>query len=109
MTYPTEHPALNRALVKALLLEGKTLGEATREALGGVSDPDLQSTFVLLGDPSARAVATSTAALQTRPSAGALGCSSTEGRAWNVAVVLALGAWLAAGRRRVVVRSRRRD
>ena len=37
MTYPTEHPALNRALVKALLLDGKTLGEATREALGGVS------------------------------------------------------------------------
>ena len=35
MTYPTEHPALNRALVKALLLDGKTLGEATRQALGG--------------------------------------------------------------------------
>jgi len=108
MTYPTDHPALNRALVTALLLEGKTLGEATREALEGVSDPDLRSTFVLLGDPSARAVATKTAALQTR-SPGALGCSSTEGSAWNVAIVLALGAWLAAGRRRVAVRSRRRD
>ena len=107
MTYPTEHPALNRALVKALLLDGKTLGEATREALGGVSDPDLQSTFVLLGDPSARAVATKTAALQTRASGGALGCSSTDVGAWNLAALLALGAWLAAGRRRVPARSRR--
>jgi hypothetical protein len=109
MTYPTEHPALNRALVKALLLDGKTLGEATREALGGVSDPDLQSTFVLLGDPSARAVATKTAALQTRASGGALGCSSTDGGAWNLAALFALGAWLAAGRRRVPARSRRQE
>ena len=109
MTYPTEHPALNRALVKALLLEGKTLGEATREALGGISDADLANTFVLLGDPSARAVATKTAALQTRVSSGALGCSSTDAGAWNVAALLALAAWLAAGRCRVPARSRRED
>src|SRR5262249_25469711 len=55
MTYPTEHPAVDRALVRALLLEGKTLGEATRAALDGRSDAELQATFVLLGDPSARA------------------------------------------------------
>jgi hypothetical protein len=108
MTYPTDHPALNRALVKALLLEGKTLGEATREALDGVSDADLRSTFVLLGDPSARAVANRTAALQTRSSSNALGCSSTGGGAWNLAALLVLAAWLMAGRRRVPVRERSR-
>jgi len=109
MTYPTDHPALNRALVKALLLEGKTLGEATREALDGVSDADLRSTFVLLGDPSSRAVARKTAALETRSSSNALGCSSTGGAVWNLAALLALAAWLVAGRRRVPVRSRRQD
>ena len=107
MTYPTDHPALNRALVRALLLEGKTLGEATREALDGVSDADLRSTFVLLGDPSSRAVATKTAALQTRSSSNALGCSSTGGGVWNLAALLALAAWLVTGRRRVPVPSRR--
>jgi hypothetical protein len=100
MTYPTEHPALNRALVKALLVEGKTLGEATREAMAGLSDPDLTNTFVLLGDPSARAVAQSSAALSSAPKAGALGCRSAPSTSTAVAALLAVAAWLATGRRR---------
>jgi hypothetical protein len=107
MTYPTEHPALNRALVKALLVEGKTLGEATREAMAGLGDPDLTSTFVLLGDPSARAVAQNAAALSAAPKTGALGCTSTPGTSSGVAVLLAVAAWFAAGRRRASARVRR--
>ena len=109
MTYPSEHPMLDRALVKALLLEGKTLGEATREALAGTSDPDLKSTFVLLGDPSARAVAQASSALTvTTKSSGPPGCSSPGAGTWNFAVLLALVLWLAASRRRDRVVSRRR-
>ena len=107
MTYPTEHPALNRALVKALLLEGKTLGEATREAMAGLTDPDLANTFVLLGDPSARAVATSSGALGSAPRPGALGCTTAPGTTSTVGVLLAVGAWFAGSRRREGVRARR--
>ncbi|MGZ6028356.1 MAG: C25 family cysteine peptidase, partial [Myxococcaceae bacterium] len=79
MTYPTEHSALDRALARAILIEGKTLGEATREALAETTDVDLANTFVLLGDPSARAVAVQSSALTSTsaPRPGAFGCSST--------------------------------
>ncbi|HEY1908499.1 MAG TPA: C25 family cysteine peptidase, partial [Myxococcaceae bacterium] len=107
MTYPTEHPALNRALVKALLVEGKTLGEATREAMAGLTDQELTGTFVLLGDPSARAVANSSSALGAAPKTGALGCTSAPGTSSSVAVLLAVAAWLAAGRRRARALRRR--
>ncbi len=93
--------------MKALLIEGKTLGEATREALAGTTDPDVQATFVLLGDPSARAVAT--AALEVsqtpKPSASS-GCSATRAGSGTLAL-LALGLWWAAARRRVQVPVRR--
>jgi uncharacterized protein (TIGR03382 family) len=105
MTYPTDHPALNRALVTALLVDGKTLGDATREALAGVSDPDLRSTFVLLGDPSARAVAKSSAPLTTK--AGALGCSTAPSPTTTVAALLLVGTWLVVFRRRAVPVPRR--
>jgi len=95
MTYPTDHPALNRALVRALLVEGRTLGEATREALSGVSDPDLANTFVLLGDPSARAVTRSTAPLATAPRSSALGCTTAPETTSTLVVLLAVGVWLA--------------
>lgn len=102
MTYPSEHPALNRALVRSLLVDGLTLGEATRAALAGVSDPDLQATFVLLGDPSARAVAAKSSAISlTGGSPSALGCSTSGAGTWNLVLVLALGLWLAATRQRV--------
>ncbi len=107
MTYPTEHPALNRALVKALLLEGKTLGEATKEALGGISDADLASTFVLLGDPSARAVARSSAPLTSTPRSGTLGCSNAPGATSTVGMLVTVAAWLAAVRRRARAVQRR--
>src|SRR5262249_51521222 len=64
-SYPADHATMNQALVKALLVDGKALGQATRDALALTTDPDVQSTFVLLGDPTARAVATQ--ALQTAP------------------------------------------
>jgi len=107
MTYPYQHPMVDRALVRALLLEGRTLGEATRAALAGASDPDLLSTFVLLGDPSARAVSSKTAALQTPTRSGALGCSSSGAGTGTMAVLAAVGLWLAATRRRVPVRTHR--
>jgi uncharacterized protein (TIGR03382 family) len=104
-TYPTDHPALDRALVKALLVDGMTLGEATRAALAGLSDVDLQSTFVLLGDPSARAVAQKSSALTTSTrSSSALGCSTSGTGAASAAVLLLVGLWLTVSRRRAVVR-----
>ena len=104
MTYPTEHPALNRALVKALFLEGRTLGEATREALSGITDPDLANTFVLLGDPSARAVAPRSAALTANTrSSGALGCSSPGTSPGVLGVLLVVGVWLASSRQGTAV------
>ena len=97
-TAPTDYPALARALVNALLVDGKTLGEATRDALAQTSDPEVQSTFVLLGDPSARAVATQALEAAPKP-AVASGCTSAaSGPA--LGMLLALAAWLAALPRR---------
>jgi len=97
-TAPTDHPALARALVNALLVDGKTLGEATRDALAQTSDPEVQATFVLLGDPSARAVATQ--ALETAPKpAVASGCSSTRPGTSGVMLLALLVAWMLLGRR----------
>ncbi len=101
MSYPSEHPALDRALVRELLLEGKTLGEATRSALAAVGDPDLRSTFVLLGDPSATAVARSTAELRETTARPAVASGCRTAGEWDVlaihAVLVAL--WTAVSRR----------
>ncbi|HZJ54336.1 MAG TPA: C25 family cysteine peptidase [Myxococcaceae bacterium] len=107
MTYPSEHPMLDRALVRALLVDGMTLGEATRAALSGTSDADLQSTFVLLGDPSARAVSTHSAGLQISPRSGALGCSSPGSGLSSLALLGLVATWIAAARRRSRVTARR--
>ncbi len=100
MTHPSDHPALDRALVRALLVEGKTLGEATRSALTAVSDPELRSTFVLLGDPSATAVARRTAALEegTASRSVASGCSTGRGDR-TLALLGGVGLWVALLRR----------
>jgi len=100
-TYPSEHSNLNRTLVSGVLLDGKTLGEATREALAGVTDVDVASTFVLLGDPSARAVATTSAALtvSTKSSASS-GCSTTQTGSGTFVLLGALALWFATQRRR---------
>ncbi len=88
MTYPSEHPAVDRALVKALLVDGMTLGEATQAALAGISDSDLHATFVLLGDPSARAVAARSSALTTSgKSSSGLGCSASGTASGTFAVL----------------------
>jgi hypothetical protein len=98
-TSPSDHPVLAQALVKALLVDGKTLGEATRDALAATSDPEVQSTFVLLGDPSSRAVATQTQALQTPKSSSSSGCTTAPSAPGALAGLLAFAAWLAASRR----------
>ena len=90
MTLPGDHSTLNRSLVRALLLEGKTLGEATRDGLDTTIDPDVQSTFVLLGDPSARAVAMQ--ALEVGPKVAA-GCSSAGPGTGGLAMLALLAAW----------------
>jgi autotransporter-associated beta strand protein len=78
LTLPADHPLLSKTLLSAILDQGKTLGEATLEAKGAVTDPDVRTTFHLLGDPSARAVATQSSALPTRTSAqsAASGCGT---------------------------------
>jgi hypothetical protein len=93
-SYPGTHSAFGQALAKSLLVDGKTLGEATRDALAVSSEPDVQSTFALLGDPSSRAVATQTQALQTRSSASS-GCTAAPSAPGALAALLALAAWLA--------------
>ncbi|HEY1905508.1 MAG TPA: C25 family cysteine peptidase, partial [Myxococcaceae bacterium] len=100
ITYPSSHPALNQALVKSLFLEGRTLGEATRDALAAANDPEVQSTFVLLGDPSARAVATQALTASTPKTSGALGCGAAASGPGALAALLALAGWLAGTRRR---------
>jgi uncharacterized protein (TIGR03382 family) len=78
LTLPTDHALLSKTLLSAVLDQGKTLGEATLEAKRSVTDPDVRETFHLLGDPSARAVATRSTALTTRPPAqsAASGCGT---------------------------------
>jgi hypothetical protein len=101
MTYPGDHSAVDRALVRALLIQGKTLGEATRDALAFATDPEVQSTFVLLGDPSARAVATQ--ALETTPKpAAASGCSTTQSGSASLLLLGILAVWGATLRRRPI-------
>ena len=91
---PSDHPALNAALVDALLNRGQTLGEATRAALAVADDPITQQTFVLLGDPSARLTPAKSPALTTPPPpTGASGCSTTAGPAGLLPLLLA-AAWL---------------
>jgi len=98
--YPGDDSAMGRTLVKSLFVDGKTLGEATRDALALATDQDVRSTFVLLGDPSARAVASQTQGLTGTPKAGSFGCSAAASGPGSVAVLLALVAWIASLRRR---------
>ena len=79
MTLPTEHALLSKALLTGALEEGMTLGEATLKAKQAVSDAEVRASFHLLGDPSARAIATQRSALTTggpRSGSGAFGCST---------------------------------
>jgi len=100
LTLPTEHALLSKTLLSATLNEGLTLGEATLKAKHAVTDPDVRSTFQLLGDPSARAVVSSASALTvSTPRAGAGGCSSAGGPLSALAP-LVLGALVLSLRRR---------
>ncbi|HEY3588241.1 MAG TPA: C25 family cysteine peptidase, partial [Myxococcaceae bacterium] len=101
MTLPTEHALLSKTLLSGALQEGLTLGEATLKAKLAVTDPEVRSSFQLLGDPSARAVATQRAALTSTgaPKAGALGCSTSGAPlAFLAPLVLALLMLAARGR-----------
>jgi autotransporter-associated beta strand protein len=107
LTLPTEHAALSSALLSSALREGRTLGEATLAAKQVVTDPDVRATFHLLGDPSARAVAGSTAPLTgTAPRSSAMGCTSAPETTSTLGVLLAVVAWLAVSRRRAPARVR---
>jgi MYXO-CTERM domain-containing protein len=102
MTLPTEHALLSKTLLSAALQDGLTLGEATLKAKLAVTDPEVRSSFQLLGDPSARAVATQRSALTTgSPKAGASGCS-TPGTPLAFLAPLVLAALMLARRRRTV-------
>jgi uncharacterized protein (TIGR03382 family) len=95
MTLPTEHPMLSKTVLTAVLNDGLTLGEATLKAKRAVTDQNLRATFHLLGDPSARAVATRSPAVTvtSSPKAGSSGCSTTADPFAALAplVLLALG------------------
>ena len=95
LTLPTAHATLSSTLLSAALDEGKTLGDATLAAKQAVTDPDVRATFHLLGDPSARAVATRSSALSVPTTrSGAAGCgvpgAPAAGLAPLVLAVLAL-------------------
>ncbi|HET9157164.1 MAG TPA: C25 family cysteine peptidase, partial [Myxococcaceae bacterium] len=101
LTLPTEHALLSRTLLVAALHDGKTLGEATLEAKQAVTDADVRASFQLLGDPSARAVATHSSALSlpTAPRTAASGCSTQADPVAGLAPVV-LAAFAFALRRR---------
>jgi uncharacterized protein (TIGR03382 family) len=96
-TYPSDHPALNAALVDAVVNRGQTLGEATRVALAATSDTTVVQTLVLLGDPSARLTPAKSPALTTPTPTGASGCSATASPTGLLPLLLA-AAWLLARR-----------
>jgi MYXO-CTERM domain-containing protein len=96
---PTEHALFSKTVLSAVLNDGLTLGEATLKAKQALTDSNVRSTFHLLGDPSARAVASRSSALTVgSPKSGASGCS-TSGGPLAVLAPLVLGL-LALSRRR---------
>jgi len=100
LTLPTEHALFSKTVLASVLNDGLTLGEATLKAKQAVTDPDVRATFVLLGDPSAHAVATRSSALSVSPPrAGAGGCS-TAGEPLSALAPLVLGALALSLRRR---------
>ena len=57
MTMPTPQSSVNQELLRLVLENGKrgpTIGEATMRAKSAIADPDVQRTWVLLGDPTTR-------------------------------------------------------
>jgi uncharacterized protein (TIGR03382 family) len=102
-TIPTEHALFSKTALSAALNDGATLGEATLKAKHAVSDRDVRATFHLFGDPSARAVATRSAALAVTTTnsvtSGAGGCSTSAG-SFSVLAPLVLAALAVSLRRR---------
>jgi len=110
MTLPTEHGLLSKTLLTAALQEGLTLGEATLKAKQAVSDADVRASFQLLGDPSARAVARTSAPLTVSPTRGpaaSLGCTTSGTTRGSLALLALVGLWLRAVRPRAVAFRRR--
>jgi autotransporter-associated beta strand protein len=109
LTFPTEHALLSKTLLAATLREGKTLGEATLEAKQAVTDPDVRASFQLLGDPSARAVASTSTPLTVAAPRGtaALGCSATGSERRSAVFLAVVGLWLLATRSRASAMRRR--
>ena len=91
-------------LLVAALHDGKTLGEATLEAKKAVTDADVRASFQLLGDPSARAVATHSSALSlpAAPRTAASGCATQAAPVAGLAPLVLLALALSAWRRRTV-------
>ncbi|HZW89517.1 MAG TPA: C25 family cysteine peptidase, partial [Myxococcaceae bacterium] len=106
LTLPTEHALLSKTLLVAALQDGKTLGEATLEAKQAVTDADVRASFQLLGDPSARAVATHSSALSlpSAPRTAASGCATQSAPVAALAPVVLLALALSARRRRTASR-----
>jgi uncharacterized protein (TIGR03382 family) len=99
---PTEHALFSKTALSAALNDGVTLGEATLKAKQAVTDPDVRATFHLLGDPSARAVATRSAALtSSTSSSGAGGCSTSAGSFSALAPLVLAALALSLRRRRL--------
>jgi MYXO-CTERM domain-containing protein len=54
LTYASDQAVLNQKLLDGLLGRGLTLGEAILQAKAEVTDPDVQNSWILLGDPAMR-------------------------------------------------------
>ncbi len=103
LTLPTDHALLSKTLLSAVLNDGMTLGEATLKAKQAVSDLDVRATFHLLGDPSARAVATRSSALTiSKPKSSSAGGCNTPGGPLSALAPLVLAVLALSLRRRSV-------
>ena len=111
-TSPIEQPKLSSDLLKAVVVDGLTLGEASVIAKAAITDPDVLSTFHLFGDPSARMSPDRLGVLSTPTavqSVATTGCGVPGSVTLAVLPFVALALLLSTRSRRMnAVRSRRR-
>ncbi len=107
-TNATDHATFSAALVKAAVVDGKTLGEAMLLAKASEPDPDVRAVFHLFGDPSSRMAPPQAASLTTPgvQSRAAAGCG-TPGASMTLLALLSLGTLLLFRRRHAPARTDR--
>lgn len=99
LTEPAGQNALSQEFIKAAVLQGRTIGESAMQSKLAATDTDIQSTWILLGDPTLRLVS-------PPASAGGCGCAAAP-MSSTAAVLVALLALF--GFRRYQLAPRRRS